>query len=149
MWEKIYSVRQLQTGAAFPLNYQFSQSVLIVKASASNTRLTWHRAGLLYPMLLVPEIGAVQTKAIQVKLGSQLIQVVNPLNYQFIAEYETVDWFVDINLEFWSNAALASTDIVTQVSNLNQLAIENRQNIALIQQQLDRIEQDINTTTGQ
>lgn len=104
MWEKIYSVRQLQTGAAFPLNYQFNQSILVVKASAANTRLTWHRAGILYPMLLIPEIGAVQTKAVEIKLGSQLIQIANPSNYQFIAEYETVDWFVDINLEFWSNA---------------------------------------------
>lgn len=149
MWEKIYSIRQLQTGAAFPLNYQFNQSVLIVKASASNTRLTWHRAGILYPMLLIPEIGAVQTKAIQIKLGSQLIQVANPLNYQFVAEYETVDWFIDISLEFWANLALSSVDINSQINNLNQLAVENRQNIALIQQQLDRIEQDVNTTTGQ
>lgn len=100
-------------------------------------------------MLLIPEIGAVQTKAIQIKLGSQLIQVANPLNYQFVAEYETVDWFIDINLEFWANLALSSIDISSQINSLNQLAVENRENIALIQQQLDRIEQNVNTTTGQ
>lgn len=149
MWEKIHSLRQLQTGAAFPVSYQFNQSTLIVKASASNTRLTWHRAGILYPMLLIPEVGIVQTKAIQIKLGSQLVQVVNPLNYQFVAEYETVDWFVDINLEFWANLALTSAEVEVQVNNLNQLAVENRQNIALIQQQLDQIEQNINTNVGQ
>lgn len=149
MWEKIHSQKQLQTGAAFPIDYQFNQSILIVKASASNTRLTWHRAGVLYPILQVPDIGLVNTKEIQIKLGSQLIQVVNPLNYQFIAEYKTVDWFVDINLEFWSNANLASANITDRLGNLSQLAIENRQNIALIQQQLDQIEQSISTTAGQ
>lgn len=149
MWEKIYSVTQLQTGAPFPINYHFNQSILIVKATASNARLTWHRAGIFYPILLIPEIGTVQSKSIQIKLGSQIVQIFNPSNYQFTAEYETVDWFVDINLEFWSNPVLTSVDISSQINNLNQLAVENRQNVALIQQQLDRIEQDINTTTGQ
>lgn len=140
MWEKIHTLRQLQTGASFPINYQFSQSILIIKASASNSRLTWHQAGFFYPAFLIPEIGEVQAKAIQIKLGTQVIQVFNPLNYQFLAEFQTVDHLIDINLEFWVNLALPENDIVAQIANLTQLTIESRENIALVQQQLDRIE---------
>lgn len=149
MWEKVHSIRQLQTGAAFPINYQFTESLLLITASASNTRLTWHRAGMFYPMLMIPEVGIVQTKAIQLKLGSQLVQVFNPSNYRFTAEYETVDWFVDISLDFWTNTSLVSTDINAQVNNLTQLAIENRENIALVQQQLTNIDETLKTAYGQ
>lgn len=100
----MHSVRQLQTGAAFPINYQFTGSLLLITASASNTRLTWHKAGSFYPMLLIPEVGIVQTKAARIKLGSQLVEIFNPSNYKFTAEYKTVDWLVDIALDFWINS---------------------------------------------
>lgn len=149
MWEKVFTARQLQTGAAFPLNYEFNQSILVIKASASNSRLTWHQAGFFYPTFLIPEIGEVQARAIQIKLGIQIVEIFNPLNYQFKAEFQTVDHLIDINLEFWVNLALPANDVTAQIANLTQLTIEGRENIALIQQQLDRIEQDINATTGQ
>lgn len=149
MWEKVHSVTQRQTGAAFPINYEFSHSTLILTAKASNSRLTWHRAGILYPALKVPEIGLVQSKSVSVKLGSQFIQIYNPQEYNYIVNFESVDWFIDITLDFWLNASLQEMRVEKQLQNLNLLAVESKENVALLQQQLDRIEQGMNTTTGQ
>lgn len=139
----MHTLRQLQTGAPFPINYQFSQSILIIKAIASNSRLDWHQAGFLRPTFLIPEIGEVQAKGIQIKLGTQIVEIFNPLNYSFRAEFQTVDHLIDINLDFWANLALPDNNNFAQIANLTQLAIENRQNIALVQQQLDRVESKI------
>ena len=149
MWEKVHSVTQRQTGAAFPINYEFSHPTLILTAKASNSKLTWHRAGILYPALKIPEIGLVQSKSVLIKLGSQFIQIYNPQQYNYIVEFESVDWFIDITLDFWLNPNLHEMRIEKQLENLSLLAVESKENIALLQSQLDRIEQSMDTTTGQ
>jgi hypothetical protein len=148
MWEKVCAISKTQISKAFPINYEFTSQILIVSSTSNSANTTWKRAGYLEPTFLVSEIGQVKAKRKSLIKGIQLIEFKGvPLPY--FLEYQFLSWFLDIDLNIWVNPKLISTEPTIQLEALQQLAIENRENIALLQQQLDKIEQSMDTTTGQ
>lgn len=148
MWEKVYAISKNQVSKAFPINYEFTTQVLIISATSGSANPNWKRAGYLQPIFLLPEIGQVKGQSKSLIIGTQIINFVD-LQLPYFLEFQFLSWFLDIDLSIWANFELSPIELDVRLKTLQDLVIDNKQNLALVQQQLDRIEDQLNATTGQ
>lgn len=148
MWEKVYAISKIQVSKTFPINYEFTSQTLIVSANSGSANTTWKRAGYLQPIFLLPDIGQIKGEAKSLIIGTQTVNFID-VEPPYYLEFQFLNWFLDIDLSIWINPNLTSKNINVQINNLTQLAIDNRQAIVSLQTQLDRIEEQLNATTGQ
>lgn len=103
MWELKHVVtKPLITVNPFKIDFQFNKSTLLVAAVSSSADPAWHRAGYLYPIFFVPEVGYVKGLEKHVKLYIQRLTFENiKPTYHF--EFYAHDWIASITLKFWES----------------------------------------------
>lgn len=146
MWVKLFSISKQSGEAPFLIEQYFTGFSLIIKAVCYTAKPTWRRAGYLYPEYDVFGIGKVRGKSQQVYLGSQLIyfedsEIINLIEPKFRFYFQCQDWIPDIELTFWQ---YEGTPVSQEYQYVNIITRLNE-----IEAQLDRIEEQLNTTTGQ
>ncbi len=118
-----------------PLDYY----TVAIYSSVSNAKETWRFGGKVYPVIDVPGTGIVVGKlgrGYYVEINFPTIIQIAKVSLRYRIAFYFPKWFTTARLEAW-----------VYTSNEPLGTIEDR--LINIKAQLDRIEQGINTTTGQ
>lgn len=141
-----------------PLSILATSNLLLIGGQSSKAEPHWYLAASVIPRYSLSLSGSqfspnIQTEAIEYKIPLNRLVLLNLKNYgavTFFLEIKIPAWHEELSLEVWQcKQPFLSNSVEEKLENLKQLFLEQRENIALLQQQLDRIEQGMNTTTGQ
>lgn len=102
-WELVHTVSFYQFDAPFLIDCLFNNSLLIIQAVCPVAKPTWHKAGLIRPVLDVPNIGRVKGSYQLISLETQLIDFswLTASVPEFKLEFLLYGWLPEINLSFW------------------------------------------------
>lgn len=140
------------------LNIVATSNALLIGGQSNKAKPTWYLAASVVPKfrLALPNSAFspnIQIEPVEYRIPLNRLVLLRFKNYGadiYFLEIRVPFWHQEINIEVWQYTKLPiPIDVDEKLENLNQLAVENRANIAILQASVDRIEQNINTTTGQ
>lgn len=102
-WELVYTVPLTQTIRPILIERVFEKSVLIVEAIAVDAKPTWYKAGFLYPVLDISDVGKVRNFGQAINLNKQLVKFEELKNIPFQLEFVAYSWIPSIILNFWES----------------------------------------------
>lgn len=102
-WELVYTVPLTQTLRPIITERVFNKSTLIVEAIAVDAKPTWYKAGLLYPLIDIADVGRVKSFGQPINLDKQLIKFEQLENIDFQLEFYAHSWIPTISLNFWED----------------------------------------------
>lgn len=102
-WQLVHTISFYQFGDPFLIDCLFKNSLLIIQAICPTAKPTWHKAGLIRPMLDVPDIGLVKGNYQLISLEAQLIDFswLTATVPEFKLEFLLYEWIPEITLTFW------------------------------------------------
>ena len=140
-----------------PLNILATSNLLLIGGQSSKAEPHWYLAASVIPRYSLSLPGSrfspnIQTEPTEYKVPLNRLVLLDLKNYDastFFLEIKIPAWHEELSLEIWQyNQRFLSNSVQEKLENLKQLFLEQRENIALLQQQLDRIEQSMDTTAG-
>lgn len=144
MWRQVLQTQLQVPFRDFVTDYEFSSPVISIKATSTPDYYDNYRIGKVRGIYSGQGINGSKTPFKTIRLQQQFIQFLEvPYNYKL--EFIWYVWLPTLTLTFYEPQY---GDIVN-LDLIQGTLIEQRANIAYMQQQIDRIEQGINTSTGQ
>jgi len=104
-WQQVYTLVGSQMANPVVVSDTFTSPALIVRADSSGALRSWHKAGLLYPVINIPEIGLVKGTRRKINLETQVVEFSFLGGLQYTAEFLIFGWLPDITLTFWEEVA--------------------------------------------
>lgn len=144
MWRQVAQVQQSHPLHDFTLDHEFASPIIIVEAFANSDFFEHYRVGYIRPIYNQSGISQAVSPARRLKLQKQFLSFLE-LPYNYKVELTFSVWLPALTLTFYEPSA---GDILS-LTEIQGGIVEQRANLAYLQQQLDRIEQQLNTTTGQ
>lgn len=131
------------------LPFTFTKNVIAVESTSTIAKSTWKRGIRVHPTLNVTGLFDLTLRYYNTELNKTNLILFTNIVTDYKLRLSIPKWFYDISVKIWEYQHSYQGNVELALNNISQLVLENRENIALIQAQLDRIEQDINTTYGQ
>jgi hypothetical protein len=130
-WELVHTVSFYQSGDPFLIDCLFNNSLLIIQAVCPVAKPTWDKAGLIRPVLDVPNIGLVRGNYQLISLETQLIYFswLTAAVPEFKLEFLLYGWLPSINLSFWKTEMslypINPPDAINpnQISSFNSISV--------------------------
>jgi len=135
-WELVYTVPLTQTLRPIVVEQVFSKSSLIVEAIAVDARPTWYKAGLLYPLVNISDVGRVKGYGVPINLDKQLIKFDGLENNAYQLEFYAHFWIPSISLSFWENdmpsySTAPTFNGATNNASSNTVAVDSTKSVLL------------------
>lgn len=143
MWQQVEQVQQSHPLHDFTTEHEFISPILIVEAFASNDFFENYHVGYLRPIYNDGVIKGTKSYSHKIRLQKQFLNFFE-LPYKFKLEVTFKVWLPNLTLTFYE-PEVADTISLTEIQGL---IVEQRTNLAYLQQQLDRLKQQINRSNN-
>lgn len=144
MWRQVHQIQQLHPLRDFTVDYEFGSPIIIVEAFATSDFFENYRVGYVRPVYDEPVITNSVSFSRRIRLQKQFVNFLE-LPYKYKLQVNFSVYLPTITLTFYE----PSIGDILSLTEIQGGIIEQRANLAYLQQQLDRIEQGLNTNTGQ
>lgn len=119
-WNLAYeiSLPNLGPSLTIPIDYTFTDSLLIIEASYTRANRSWNEAGWIYPVFDVENIGGVKGIRKQVYFERRSFRFDNLPEANYQLEFIVNNWIPNLNLKIWENDMPLYPITVDQFSGL-------------------------------
>jgi hypothetical protein len=142
MWNQVLQTSLQVPFKDFTTDYSFNSPFLIISAFATFDYSDNYRIGRVRPIYAVTGGLAAKAPSRTIRLQEQFIQFFQ-IPYPYKLEFTWYVWLPQLTLTFYE----PSVGDIPNFADIRSQLVESRANVALLQQQLDRIENKINSPT--
>lgn len=120
-WQLVETVSSSALNSPVIINHSFYNSLIVVEASCSDARPSWHEAGWLIQKRNISNIGLTKGNRKRIYLEKQEVRFdfldLSPYTLEFVAKH----WIPNITLKFWVQEELILKFEVNQPLMLSRL----------------------------
>lgn len=115
-WQQVYQYNLIHSDVPVFIDYTFTTSPLIVKIQSPRESEGFNKAGLIWIVTDIPEIGRVKSHPFKVYFTTQSLEFVLIENRPYSVEFLPWPYLSYLNLTFYHNADLATSSGSTSSS---------------------------------
>lgn len=105
-WQQVYQLNLTYSDNPVAIPYQFATDEIIVQITSTRLDdISYHKAGLLWNITNVPNIGSTKSKPIKVYIARQKVDILRVQGRDYTLEFLPFNWVQDVILTFWEDVA--------------------------------------------
>jgi|GEM_PF-2679988 len=128
-WTEVFRASSSYTDKPIVIPHLFASPLVIIRASSVGASPSWNKAGILYPVLSIPELGSVEGAGRSVYFRSRVLKF-ESLGVSFNLNFQFLGHIPDVSLTIWESDELPDqADIQASLTRIETKidALANRQ----------------------
>lgn len=105
-WQQVYQFNLVYSDNPVAIPYQFATDEIIVQIISTRLDdISYHKAGLLWAVSSVPNVGMTKSRPIKVYIARQKVDIPRVQGRDYSLEFLPFNWVTDVTLTFWEDVA--------------------------------------------